>query len=357
MTRKKTFFVTIAVLALVVLLMMIVAGRSRSSAVPKPADTVLSADPVSSTESAEPSEAKDEPVRPSEPAEPSPAEPGRQDGERFEDIIILEGMEETVCYEHIQNNPLGFEMDYDYEKFVRHSEPDREIFVSCWDDPDDPENYLEVRYSPLDAEAAAAEIGEMLSNDYEIRRDDLFPLERAGICIRIAADEIRGGGYMPDHLQTVYIIPASDGCRVAAAHCATVESEGFLRRFRYMMNTFSAVTGQESIPIPGTWQTASVEYSDDGAMQPAYYVRFTDADILYGHLKDGLFVLDHFDKIVSFEETVFGGHSVQAQASNGAPYTYRTSESDENVLEYYETWREEDFPEAYRGGASLSRCG
>ena len=356
MTRKKTFFVTIAVLALVVLLMVIVAGRSRSSAVPKPADTVLSADPVSSTESAEPSEAKDEPVSPSEPAEPSPAEPGRQDGERFEDIIILEGMEETVCYEHIQNNPLGFEMDYDYEKFVRHSEPDREIFVSCWDDPEDPENYLEVRYSPLDAEAAAAEIGEMLSNDYEIRRDDLFPLERAGICIRIAADEIRGGGYMPDHLQTVYIIPASDGCRVAAAHCATVESEGFLRRFRYMMNTFSAVTGQESIPIPGTWQTASMGYEYNGSFQPEYYVRFTAGEIVYGHMNNEEFVPDHSDPITRLEESTAGHFKVQAESSNGVQYTYLTAESDPDVLEYYGTWKEEDFPETYSGGASLGRC-
>ena len=108
MTRKKTFFVTIAVLALVVLLMMIVAGRSRSSAVPKPADTVLSADPVSSTESAEPSEAKDEPVSPSEPAEPSPAEPGRQDGERFEDIFR----------ETININTLNYELYRDMQQII-----------------------------------------------------------------------------------------------------------------------------------------------------------------------------------------------------------------------------------------------
>ncbi len=34
----------------------------------------------------------------------------------------------------------------------------------------------------------------------------------------------------------------------------------------------------------------------------------------------------------------------------------QTSESDENVLEYYETWNEEEFPDTYSGGASLSRC-
>ncbi|MBR0162932.1 MAG: hypothetical protein IJQ02_16885 [Oscillospiraceae bacterium] len=149
-------------------------------------------------------------------------------------------------------------MDYDYENFVRHSEPDRECFVSCWDDPSNPENYLEVRYSPLDAETVASAISETLSNDYEIRRDDSFPLDLAGTCIRIDADEVKGGGYMPESLQTVYVIPAADGCRVATAHCATVESEGFLRRFRYMMNTFSTITDPEALSIPGTWQTASM---------------------------------------------------------------------------------------------------
>ena len=306
------------------------------------------------------SEGNHEPVIASEPAAPTEppeaaSEPGRQNGERFEDVIILEGMEETVHYEHIRNDALGFEMDYDYERFVRHSEQNREIFVSCWDDPNNPENYLEVRYSPLDAESAAASTSETLSNDYEISRDDSFPLDRAGSCIRILAEEVKGGGFMPDQLQSVYIIPASDGCRVATAHCVAVESEGFLRRFRYMMNTFSAITCCESISLPGTWQTASIGYSDDGTMQPDYYVRFTDSNILYGHLTDGQFVLDHSDKIVSTEETAAGGFKVQAEASNGVHYTFQTSESNDNVLEYFETWREEEYPEMYRGGASLSK--
>ena len=45
----------------------------------------------------------------------------------------------------------------------------------------------------------------------------------------------------------------------------------------------------------------------------------------------------------------------QAEAANGVQYTYQTCESDENILEYYETWKEEEFPDMYRGGASLSR--
>ena len=123
-----------------------------------------------------------------------------------------------------------------------------------------------------------------------------------------------------------------------------------------MMNPFSAVSASESLIIPGTWQTASVEYADDGTMAPEYYVRFTDSEILYGHLKDGQFVLDHSDKIVSFSETISGGCKVQAEAANGVQYTYQTCESDDTVLEYYETWQEDSFSEMYRGGASLSRC-
>ena len=173
-----------------------------------------------------------------------PAESARQDGERFEAVIILEGMEETVRYEHIRNDALGFEMDYDYENFVRRSEADREIFVSRWDDPGNPENYLEVSCNPMDAETVAASISARLSLDYDLNREDSFPLERAGSCIRIDASADVGGLTMPDQLQMVYIVPAADGCRVAAAHYSIEGAEGFGRRFRYFMDTFSAIAAQ-----------------------------------------------------------------------------------------------------------------
>ena len=106
--------------------------------------------------------------------------------------------------------------------------------------------------------------------------------------------------------------------------------------------------------LDGRWQTASMSYEADGSMQPEFYVEFTDSEIKYGHLKDDEFVVDHADKI---ESMLFGEKCViQATSQNGVKYTYRTSESDSNFLEYYETWNEEEYPDAYRGGASLSRC-
>ena len=78
--------------------------------------------------SAEPAAPAETPAAPEETSAASP-EPGRRDGECFEAVIILEGMEETVHYEHIRNEGLGFEMDYDYENFVRHREADREFTV------------------------------------------------------------------------------------------------------------------------------------------------------------------------------------------------------------------------------------
>ena len=109
------------------------------------------------------------------------------------------------------------------------------------------------------------------------------------------------------------------------------------------------------LSIPGTWQTASMAYEADGTMQPEYYVQFTHAGILYGHWKDGEFVFDHSDRIICFERTAAGGFKVQALSSGGVQYTYRSSESVADVLEYYETWEEAAFPDRYRGGASLSR--
>ena len=81
---------------------------------------------------------------------PAASETAREDGERFEAVIILEGMEETVQYEHIVRGDLGFEMDYDYESFERYSDPELESFLSAWDGPGNPENFFEVTFSGED---------------------------------------------------------------------------------------------------------------------------------------------------------------------------------------------------------------
>lgn len=167
-------------------------------------------------------------------------EPGRQDGERFEAVIMIEGMEETALYEHVINETAGFEMDYDYESLVRYSEADRERFISSWDDPENPEYYLEVTYSSEDAETVAAAISEELSKDYEITQGPM-ELGRAGSCIRIGASEVKGGGYTADQMQMVYIIPTDDGCRIATAHYGTDSADLFGARFRAMVNTLSVI--------------------------------------------------------------------------------------------------------------------
>ena len=129
-------------------------------------------------------------VSPTPTAEPSasPAAAGRKDGERFESVITIEGMEETVHYEHIRNESIGFEMDYDYENFQRRSEADRECFISVWDDAANPENYLEVKHLSQDAETAAASIVEELSDRYDVGRST-FTLEKAGECIQPQPDD------------------------------------------------------------------------------------------------------------------------------------------------------------------------
>lgn len=160
----------------------------------------------------------------------------RQDGERFEETILLEGMEETVRYEHVKNEALGIELDYEYESFDRRSEPDRECFISRYDDPSRPENYLEVQFVPADSNAAAASVSEALSNDYDIIIEP-FMLDGAGSCICIDASEARGGRGTPDSLRTIYIIPAADGYVIATAHYTIESAEGFGARMRSMMHT------------------------------------------------------------------------------------------------------------------------
>jgi hypothetical protein len=112
----------------------------------------------------------------------------------------------------------------------------------------------------------------------------------------------------------------------------------------------------EPLPvISGTWQTASIVSEEDGSAYPEYHVQFTDTAIQYGHMKDGEFVPDHSDQIVIYEEVSEGCFKVKAESAKGVQYTYQTSESDKDVLEYYETWNEDEFADKYSGGASLSR--
>ena len=115
-------------------------------------------------------------------------------------------------------------------------------------------------------------------------------------------------------------------------------------------------TGSSANMIPGMWQTASMGYEYYGTLQPEYYVQFTNSEIIYGHMKNGAFAPDHSDRIIRLDEIAPGEFKVQAESSNGAHYTYLTCESDHDVLEYYGTWSEEEFPETYSISSSLGKC-
>ncbi len=161
---------------------------------------------------------------------------GMKDGDRFDDVIILEGMEETVHYEHVINESIGLEMDYDYESFVRYSEPERECFISIYDDAQKPENYLEIVHSNEAAESVADSIAEDLSKEYDITRTEMT-LDHAGSCVKISASEDKNTHGTADMIYVVYIIPRDDGCLIAKESMYFEASEGFGRRFNYMVNT------------------------------------------------------------------------------------------------------------------------
>ena len=107
--------------------------------------------------------------------------------------------------------------------------------------------------------------------------------------------------------------------------------------------------------IPGTWQTASMSSNADGTLAPSRYIQFTSADIKYGQMKDGAFVEDYSDKITKLEKTAAGGFIVQAEAANGVKYTYKTSDTDVNTMEYYETWTESEYAEKYSASGSITK--
>ncbi len=167
------------------------------------------------------------------------AELERLDGERFEAVIILEGMEETVQYEHIRREDLGFRMNYDYENFLRQREADRERFVSDWDDPEKPENYLEVTCDPGDPEQVADAVSASLSQEYDLLWEER-KLDSGLSCTYIEASVIKGTNQMADQIDVRYIVPAADGCRIVKAHYWTADSEGYARRIAYLIFTLSA---------------------------------------------------------------------------------------------------------------------
>ena len=173
---------------------------------------------------------------------------GRQDGERFDAVILLEGMEETVHYEHLRNAALGFEMDYDYESFTRLSGVDRERFVSVWDNAGAPENYLDVLSFASDAETVASWYRAALADTYDLL-EHTRELENAGSCLYIEASVLKGTNRMGDQIQTVTIVPTADGCRVAAAHYVTEAAEGFGRRFSNMLNTLTVMERSGAIRL------------------------------------------------------------------------------------------------------------
>ena len=217
--RNRTTFISVFVLALS---MTIFAGCGRNSSAGDPAAPVTTTESTSITKPVASPEF--EPV----------AE--HQVGERYEGIVVLDGMEQAVRYEQIRNDTLGFEMGYDYERFDRYSEPERERFILKREDPDAPEVYLEITRSEDDAESTAASIWEALSDEYAPTRFD-FPLDHAGRCIQIYAGVDKSGQMTIDQLQVVYIIPASDGCLVAWGHNTFDSADAFGAMYRSMVHT------------------------------------------------------------------------------------------------------------------------
>lgn len=108
--------------------------------------------------------------------------------------------------------------------------------------------------------------------------------------------------------------------------------------------------------IDCTWETVSNGLEYHGEIQPEYYVHFTDDEILYEHMKDGEFVLDHADEINYFYTSEKADkYIIQATSSNGTQYTFQTSADDADILEYFGTWDEDEYEDNYSGSSSLVR--
>ena len=95
-------------------------------------------------------------------------------------------------------------------------------------------------YDEVYAELVAEVISAALSDEYDVF-SEYRELDFAGRCIYLEASALKGTNQMAEQLQSIYIIPASDGCRVATAHYSIESAEGFGRRFANMVNTLSVL--------------------------------------------------------------------------------------------------------------------
>lgn len=233
--KKKTIHTLLIAAIILVFPLMMLSGCGKEDKSNDAAGSAATTEATEATEATKATEAAEEPE--------AKADTGKKDGERFESTIMIEGMEETVKYEHIINEKLGFEMDYDYKLFKRKSKAKRERFVSIYDDPENPENYLDVKCSEDDVDTAVAAISKKLSKDYEIIVES-YDLDNAGTCQSIDASEIKGHKGTPDLMQRVFIIPADDGCRIATAHYGFESAEGFGKRFSSMVKTLVVIDRQ-----------------------------------------------------------------------------------------------------------------
>ena len=162
---------------------------------------------------------------------------GREDGERFEETIMIEGMEETVYYEHYVDTTIGFEIDYEYYELGRSASNEDVTFFSMYDDPNDLENYLEITYSPDDADLTASNLTSEYSSNFEVIQSSVT-LDNGVTCTKLSLLNPEDGSR---NLQNIYVIPADDGCRVASAHFTIESSEGFGTRFDNTVRSINVI--------------------------------------------------------------------------------------------------------------------
>ncbi len=167
---------------------------------------------------------------------------GRQDGERFEGTVMLEGMEETVGYEHAKNESGGFELDYEYETLIRYSETGCERFIPVYDDQNDPVNCLEVKYVEEDVDTTITKMTEELSKDFEMVEPETQPLDNFGRCDCIYAYSAKSGRLPAGYMRKVFIIPAAGGCITAELYYTAESAEGYGSRFDEMVNTLRLIS-------------------------------------------------------------------------------------------------------------------
>ncbi|SFQ42865.1 hypothetical protein SAMN02910358_02065 [Lachnospiraceae bacterium XBB1006] len=115
----------------------------------------------------------------------------------------------------------------------------------------------------------------------------------------------------------------------------------------------SADAGKTAVKfLKGRWYSTTI--GENG--KPIQYAKFTKKYAKYYEYDANKkkYVYSYKNRIKSAKKSG-DGYIIKLKTTKGKKYCYKTAKGDENILEYYGTWKSSKFSSTYHASSSLSR--